>query len=268
MKKLDTSSVAGTTGLPIKSGSIQHLQNAYIENFQDIIESIIGLPNNSSTVYVLRGLVKSSSTSTFSVTAGIVYYQGEIFRVPATASHTYSLVAVLNIATGFFTAANADPVVFTDIVSRNVHQIRTMAITDAATGSGIADLSAADYNYSVEWNELLLDASNVFVTAGTYTYDPLSKLKWKIIGKTIHVLITLIPTGTSTTNTQFSITAPEIPKTQSFFMAVRKTQTGTSSIECQVSSTFTFRLVGTYGTAFPAMPVNEAYFALFTYEIQ
>ena len=220
MKKLDTSSVAGTTGLPIKSGTLQHLQAAYIEDFQDIIKGILGLDIASSTPYVLQGCIRSSSTSTFSVTAGIIYYQGEIFRVPATASHTYSGVPVVTLTTAFFTAANADPVLFTDLVNRSVHQIRTMVISDGTSGTTTFDYADLNFNHSIAWVDDLLVAADVTPAAGTYTITAGSIISYKIEANVMFVQVFFLATGSSTTNTSFGMAVPAGRVTRFTFDAV------------------------------------------------
>ena len=141
MRKINTSNVNNTVGMPIKSGSIDHLQLAYQEALTALTNSIIGRLPDTSNCYVLYGCVNTGSGSTYTISAGAIYYNGEIYLVSA-ASFTVAggQTAVLSFSTTYY-STNADPVTFTDGVARNVHQIRSIAIAAATSGSGISDFA-------------------------------------------------------------------------------------------------------------------------------
>lgn len=139
MRKLNTSNVSTTVGLPIKAGTLQHLQLAYQEALTALANSIIGRAADFSNAYVLYGLVNSGSGGALVVSAGAIYYNGEVFLVDAF-SLTPVDTAVAGIVTTFYNT-EADPVTFTDGISRNVHQIRKIVFTDGATGSGLFDFA-------------------------------------------------------------------------------------------------------------------------------
>lgn len=141
MKKLDTSSISDSSELPIKSGTLDHIQSAYQEAIaQPIISSIVNY--DSSKIYILYGLINSGSGANYNISSGAVFYSGEVFLVDA-ASGTLTGANVVTgiLGTTFFIGSNADPVVFTDGVSRNVHQIRKINLTPGLSGSGIANYS-------------------------------------------------------------------------------------------------------------------------------
>lgn len=137
MRKVDVSSVNSTTGMPVKSGTIDHLQLAYQEVLTSIAKNLIGRDNDTTRAYILFGLVNSGSTGSMNVSAGAVYFNGEVFLVDAF-TLTVAQTAVASIATTYY-STNADPVTFTDGVQRNVHQIRKITFSDAASGSGLFD---------------------------------------------------------------------------------------------------------------------------------
>ncbi|MGN7818788.1 hypothetical protein ACTJJB_01590 [Chitinophaga sp. 22536] len=127
-----------------------HLQLAYQEAIAALGQCLAGAAYNPSKVYVLNGCVNSGSGTTYNISAGSVFYNGEVYLVDA-ASFTISgpnvAVGIVpnppTVTTGlsFYSDVIADPVQFTDGVNRNVHQIRKCVIQPGLSGSG-----AANYN--------------------------------------------------------------------------------------------------------------------------
>jgi hypothetical protein len=93
-----------------------------------------------------------------------VIWNEELFFVPAT-SFTLNNVAVAVISTSYVVGANADPVLMTDGVSRNVHAIRTIEIVDGsnATPNYVADLT--DFIYGD--GKSLLEEHDYTITIST-----------------------------------------------------------------------------------------------------
>jgi hypothetical protein len=142
MRKLDTSLVSSSVAMPIKSGTLVHVQLAYQEALTALANSIIGRLPDSGNMYVLYGCVNSGSGLNYVISAGAVYYNGEVFLVDATTfTATSGQVAVSNLGTTYY-STYADPVTFTDGSANNVHQIRKMVFTAGTSGSGIVDFSA------------------------------------------------------------------------------------------------------------------------------
>ena len=79
MRKINTSNVNNTVGMPIKSGSIDHLQLAYQEALTALANSIIGRLPDTSNCYVLYGCVNTGSGLNFIISAGAIYYNSEIY---------------------------------------------------------------------------------------------------------------------------------------------------------------------------------------------
>jgi hypothetical protein len=139
MRKLSTSSVTNTTAMPIKAGTLEHLQLAYQEVANALARNAIGRPTDTTRAYILFGCINSGTAGSMNVSAGAVYYAGEIYLVDAF-TLTVTQAAVAAIATTFF-GTNADPVTFTDGVARNVHEIRKITFSNAASGSGLFDFN-------------------------------------------------------------------------------------------------------------------------------
>lgn len=167
MKKLILSGVSDSAQMPVKKGTLQFLQDANYEAFQATILGLIGATYDASAVYVIFGCVNSGSGNVYNISAGAVFYAGEIYLVdaaPFTASGSY--VAVFSLATTQY-MTNADPVTFSDSTSHNIHNITKMLISPAASGSTIKDYSAKSaFNFYIP-PQLILSASGATVS-GTY----------------------------------------------------------------------------------------------------
>lgn len=141
MKKLSTANISNTVAMPIKGGTLDFVQLAYQEVIDAIVKNIIGGLTSPTSYYILYGCKNTGSGSNYIIGAGAIYYNGEVYLVPAaTFTAASGQVAVGTITTNYY-ATNADPVLFTDGVSRNVHQIRTINFASDVSGSGSVDLT-------------------------------------------------------------------------------------------------------------------------------
>ena len=139
MKKLDTSPIAPGVSFPLKGGTLAFLQLAYQEVIQEIVTSRIGGYYDTTKAYILNGCINTGSGSNYIISAGSVFFNGEIYLVPAA---TFT-ISGSNVAEGIITTtqytSDADAVIFTDNVSRNVHNIRQIVFSAALSGSGAVD---------------------------------------------------------------------------------------------------------------------------------
>lgn len=139
MRILDTTPITGTAGFPIKSGTLVHIQDAYAEALNALGQAIVGSAYYSpTTIYRLYGVEISVVSLTYIITAGAVFYNGEVFLVNAQninilAGHTLAS----GITTTFFTDPIADPTTFTDDTQHNVHQIRNITFAESTSGAGL-----------------------------------------------------------------------------------------------------------------------------------
>lgn len=114
---------------------------------KEVIDSLsrlaIGLPTTTD-IYILYGCVDTGtggSPINYNISAGAVYYNGEIFLTDsASFTATGANVAVANI---IITYDPLDPSIFTDGTTHNVHSIRKIQWQDGVSGSGIKDFSTA-----------------------------------------------------------------------------------------------------------------------------
>jgi hypothetical protein len=160
MRKLNTSAITTSIAMPVKSGTIEHIQNAYTEAIAEAVKGLAGSTYSAATMYILNGLVNSGTFPTYNITAGSVFYNGEVYLVDA-ASFTLAgaQVAVAKIVTTQFSGINADAVQFTDGIGRNVHDIRKVQLSADLAGSGIS-------NY-VDGRRINSNRPDVNILAGT-----------------------------------------------------------------------------------------------------
>lgn len=138
MKKILTNSITTAVGMPLKSGSLDHLQAAYTEAIGEVGKAIAGSGYLPDTVYILSGLVNTGSGSNYIISAGSVFYNNEVFLVPAATFTTTGLQVPVGVITeSFFSDVSADPVTFTDGTPRNVHQIRQVILQAGGSTTGI-----------------------------------------------------------------------------------------------------------------------------------
>lgn len=126
MKLLNITPISDTAQMPVKKGTLQFLQDAHKENLASTIQWLIGTSYDPTELYVIYGVVNSGSGSNYIISAGAIFYGGEIYQVDAASFSTSGInVAgfVLNV-TQYTT--DADPVTFTDASVNNVHNIRKL----------------------------------------------------------------------------------------------------------------------------------------------
>lgn len=139
MKKINTSNVTSTAKQPLLGRSITHLTEGIVETFDSVLKKII-YSYSAGDVVILEGLVDSGTVGVnFNISAGSVYYNGEVYQVAAASGVYAGTVAVLTLTT---TYQSGDPVQFTDGSTHNVHEINKMVISNAASGSGTKNYTA------------------------------------------------------------------------------------------------------------------------------
>ena len=138
MKILNISDISSSNAMPIKSGTLQFLQDAHKEALAGLVTNVIPTPV-ANTIYILSGCKNSTTAPIHTLSAGVLFYNGEIFNFDgATFTLTGLQKAYARIETTQY-LTNADPVQFTDGVSRNVHNIRKIVIENTTTSSGLPE---------------------------------------------------------------------------------------------------------------------------------
>jgi hypothetical protein len=145
MKILDTTDISSSVAMPIKSGTLKFIQDAYKESLNGLIKHIIETPI-TDTIYILSGCVNSLVAPNYNISAGVLYVNGEIFDFDGVVFTTSGLQkAYARIETTQY-VVNADPVQFTDGVNRNVHDIRKIVIENTTLSSGLPEFK--DFVYA------------------------------------------------------------------------------------------------------------------------
>lgn len=183
MKILDISNISSSNAMPVKSGTLQFLQDAHKETVAGLITNI--LPNPiSGTVYIISGCVNSGTGSVYNISAGVIYYNGEIFNFDG-ASFTLTGLqkAYARIETTQY-ITNADPVQFTDGVNRNVHNIRKFVIENTITSSGLPEFK--DFILVNNWlkgdtKEVVCDSTYLATNFDSTGLGRLERLGWAIM---------------------------------------------------------------------------------------
>lgn len=204
MKKIITTGITTAVGMPVKSGTIEHLQAAYQEALTALARmNIIGY--DASKIYVLYGCVNSGTGANFVISAGAVFYNGEIYLVPAaTFTTSGGNVAIGTITTTYFTAINADPVEFTDAILRSVHEIRQIVISSGTSGAtNYADFvfTSGGRTYGNDTGLVTLILGNATITTFTYSY-------FKLNGVVTFTYQLLINVTSTTTTWAFEVALP------------------------------------------------------------
>jgi len=169
MRKIDPSFITPTLGQPFKQGTWYHLMNAINDITTGMVTSMVGETYSGTAVYKLQGC-EASGSGTITFTSGWVSFNGEIFYFAGASLPALTTgVFVCNISTAYFTDPIADPVTFSDgITTHNVHQIRTMTITEAATHTGT--MGGIDFLEMTYVGQLPTRQDTVGVFVGTYNF--------------------------------------------------------------------------------------------------
>lgn len=164
MKRLNTSNITTGASLPLKSGSLDFIQDSYKELLSVLIESAYDMipapPGYCSYVQIDNYHYLSYDT-----TIQYIYTNGELFIVDKinVGSGSYNWFEIVNNQyTG--NGINADSVEFTDGIQRNVHNIRKIIIHQNTTnpidpsGFGIVD---SRYLTTVQSGSNLIDLYDI-----------------------------------------------------------------------------------------------------------
>lgn len=142
MNRIITTDISDPTiQQPFTGNSLDFIQDANKEVALANALKMIGDSYDNTKAYVLQG-VYAYGTNQYK--EGYILYGGEIYYTAGKASTT----AFTNIPVMTITITNdvtADPITFSDGVSRNAHNVRRLVLSDAVSGSGDFDLADAIY---------------------------------------------------------------------------------------------------------------------------
>jgi len=173
MKKIKTTDIIAGSAMPLKSGSLNHLQSANQEGIFSLAQSELfqrtGVSAGYANPQALYGLSYTVSGSTWSIESGCLVFGTEMYLCDATLGIVLGTgqVVVGTITTTYLTATNADPVIFSDSTSNNVHEIRKIVWSAGASGSGSFDF--VNMQYLGRWIEQTYSAGDLTAATGLWT---------------------------------------------------------------------------------------------------
>lgn len=147
MKKIDTTPIAAGVAYPPSKKGFDFLQSSYQQILAAIAQGNGGQRLSSTAAFALYGCVETDlGAGNFSYTAGFIYdaLTEEVYSFPAVASIAIATAPVLTIT--ITPDATADPTTFTDGSSQNVHDVRTLVLSDGALGSADIDYDDVIFN--------------------------------------------------------------------------------------------------------------------------
>lgn len=155
------SDITSTSKQPYLKQTHQHYNEMIDELMKAFGETIV---YDSSKVTILWGC-ENTGTGTgigdyINISAGAVYYNGEVYQVPAFTTPTL-VTGLKGTITTAYTAA--DPVLFSDSTTHNVHQIKTIVISDASGGFQFNDW----ITYKPVWVTQILTNSDISSNSAT-----------------------------------------------------------------------------------------------------
>ncbi len=174
MKKINLSNiVAGVRSLFAQKSTFEHIQESYVESIASVMNALLV---NAPGVTQMIGLVNSGSGLNYNISAGVVFYNNEVFEVPAFVGvASVGQVPVLTLQT---TYRAGDPVVYSDNNTFNTHEVRKLVWSFGVSGSGLCDFSAL-LTFKSRINTNLLDVPGqlaALVASAPATLDTLNEL--------------------------------------------------------------------------------------------
>ena len=206
MKKIKTTDIIAGSAMPLKSGSLDHLQSAYQEPLIDIIQTFEARNDTEAYPnYTTPVIMYGNRWNGLGVSQGVLVYGTEMFRCPSQLiTLGFGQVVIGTITTTYFTATNADPVIFSDLTSNNVHEIRQIVWSAGTSGTGDFDLS--DCLMWGRWQDVTYNSSYISSPTGTLTLSG-GAAKWQVTwrqeGRTVWIDFDLQSMTLATANANY-----------------------------------------------------------------
>nr|WP_298660778.1 hypothetical protein [uncultured Flavobacterium sp.] len=147
MKTLKTDHITSTVSMPIKAGTIDFLQVAWKEIALKLAtfagSNVMEIASSGTAIW---GLENTDSFPNYDIRPGLIYFGGELYICDgATFTASVGQTAICSIVTTYQTASDADPVLFTDGNSYNVHEIKKINVSAGTSGTGAFDYSTLTF---------------------------------------------------------------------------------------------------------------------------
>jgi len=259
MKVLDLSLAVSPNIFFTTSGTINFLQAAYTEVIAQTLIAQIGSNYSTSTPYILYGCVETVGGSTTTFSAGAIFYNGEVYIIPASAPIANPtggnvFLCTLLVTNNFLEpgGASCDPATFSMSSPSNVHNIRSINyVVGPAGGSGVMNY-LFDFSATIPISPILqswVDLGNTLTVSSGLTFPSgIEYNKYLFTGHTFIWQITINNATISGSPTVISINIP------SFFSIIYGYSL--TNINC-------YKIVGTYNSYTPLYAVfNHGNFLL------
>ena len=161
-RKFITTDIVDPVKAPITEKALRHINEIPNELGASLVKSMIGTYTTGDLIILDGCVVVANIPGTSTVTAGSIYYNGEIYQVDANASisspsNTLVWQAVNTLVDGAQTT-------FSDAVAYDFLSIRKLRLVNGASGSGLANYNGATVKYlSSQVNGgFVIDSSTLF----------------------------------------------------------------------------------------------------------
>lgn len=136
MFRINTSGITSTSAMPLKKGTIDHLQNSILSGDVSLIRSQIGASYLATNIYVIHGLDRTVSGSVHTFTDGAVLYNNQLYAILGSSiTLTSGNYINLNLVNSYLTISGYDPTQFSDGAFKNIHELNAGNLTQSATAS-------------------------------------------------------------------------------------------------------------------------------------
>lgn len=182
--------ITSTAKQPYLRQTHQHYNDMIDELTKAYGETIVA---DSAAVTILWGCENTGTGTGIGqsavISAGAVYYNGEIYQVPA-----FSTASIVNGLKGTITTtyAGIDPILFSDSTTHNVHQIKTMVISDATSGfqySTWKSIKRAWKTMQITDSDIQLNVAGTFTVANATQKQLNYNIDYKNLSVTINIFL-------------------------------------------------------------------------------
>jgi hypothetical protein len=209
-----------TGGHAVFNEDILLIQNSMLDGFKALLQQIAD--TNGITCFIISGCTVSISVGVISITDGYICLDGEILKFTATSMaynpsnyYYFDLQTIDGLPRAYYNAVTNSPQQERYAILSEL-TVPSGSLQDVLTAQKYEDLiQLISLNHITDiesaWAKLTTGFTIVPTYTGTGTYTITStRIAYKVIGKTIHLMLSIImdTTATTSTITQLDVTLP------------------------------------------------------------
>ena len=197
MKKVLTTGITTTSQQPYTKQTHDWYNAMTLEATEAIVKSLIPSSYYTGKLVVLNGCVLTGTNPGIrTITAGWVWYNGEIYKVDAATFTTTTLLPI-----GVWAIVNTDtPLTFSDGSIKPVHRESKFRISAALAGTGLFDENNVNIERAGAWKNGLSSILFFSITGdGLLLNAPNSLVAYSIVNRTLFYKALIIMTVTDAT---------------------------------------------------------------------